>query len=377
MRSESFSSPLLFALAILLQVAGDIPAAPAQSPQSATAAVPAATAKDSVGASTPKPAHTESWSTLALAGSGLPVSKFSAVLLGKSEQPQYTRELVRLQWRSGDPIDVYIVLPHGVSKPQPVLYLYDYKADSARFQNDGWCTRATQGGFAAVGFLSALTEERFHSPRPMKQWFVSELQESLATSTHDVQMILNYLASRGDIDVNSTGMIAQGSGGAIAILAASVDPRIVALDLTDPWGDWPDWLKDSPQIPSDERANYLKPEFLQKVSPLDPVLFLPRLKLKALRVQQIMDDPTTPAAARDRIAEALPKAAEPAGGQSVQLVRYKDRAEHQAAWRKDGLAGWMHAQLQPADGAQPASGHLSSALQSGSRESGSPAARSE
>jgi hypothetical protein len=342
MRTSSLISPRFFALAAMFLFTASVQTAPAQSAQSGPpASVLAATAKPNAAAD-PRPSQTESWTTLAIAGSGIPVSTFNAVLLGKIEHPQYTRELVRLLWRSGDPIDVYIVLPHGVSKPQPILYLYDYKADSSRFQNEGWCTRATQGGFAAVGFLSALSEERFHSPRPMKQWFVSEMQESLATSTHDVQMILNYLASRGDIAVDKTGMIAQGSGGAIAILAASVDPRIVALDLMDPWGDWADWLKGSPQIPSDERASYLKPDFLKKVSPLDPIIFLPQLKLKALRIQQILDDPTTPPEARDKIADALPK--------TGQLVRYKDRAAHQAAWRTDGLSGWMRTQLQPAAG---------------------------
>jgi len=45
--------------------------------------------------------------------------------------------------------------------------------------------------------------------------------------------------TRGDIDMDHVGMWADGSGAAIAILAASVDPRIKALDLLDPWGDWP------------------------------------------------------------------------------------------------------------------------------------------
>ena len=36
-----------------------------------------------------------------------------------------------------------------------------------------------------------------------------------------------------------------GSGAAIAILAAAIDPRLKALDLVDPWGDWPDWLAKS------------------------------------------------------------------------------------------------------------------------------------
>jgi iron complex outermembrane receptor protein len=80
--------------------------------------------------------------------------------------------------------------------------------------------RATEGGFAAIGFVSALTGHRFHN-RSMKEWFISELQEALGTSVHDVPMILNYLSTRGDLDMDNIGMFGQGSGGAIAILAAS------------------------------------------------------------------------------------------------------------------------------------------------------------
>lgn len=285
--------------------------------------------------------HQESWTALPLAESGLPVSTFNAVLLQKYDQPQYTRELLRVEWRPGDPIDLYVVLPHGVTKPPVILYLYDYRFDTDRFRDDGWCKRATQDGFAAVGFVSALSGQRFHAPRPMKEWFVSELPEALATSAHDVQMILNYLAVRGDIDVSKTGMFAQGSGGAIAVLAAGVDPRIAALDLLNPWGDWPDWLKDSLQIPENERANYLKPEFLQQVSGLDPVSYLPHLKLKSLRIQQIVDDLITPKAAKEKIAAAA--------RYSGQVVRYKDTSAHQIAWRTGGLAGWIKEQLRPPD----------------------------
>jgi len=89
----------------------------------------------------------------------------------------------------------------------------------------------------------------------MKQWFVSELQEALASSTHDVQMVLNYLDTRGDIDMEYIGVFGQGSGGSIAILAAAADPRISTLQLLDPWGDWPDWLKSSEAIPENERPN--------------------------------------------------------------------------------------------------------------------------
>jgi len=69
----------------------------------------------------------------------------------------------------------------------------------------------------------------------MKEWFVSELQESLGKSAHDVQMVLNYLADRGDVDMGNVGVFGVGAGGTIAVMAASVDSRIKAIDLLDPW----------------------------------------------------------------------------------------------------------------------------------------------
>jgi hypothetical protein len=329
---------LSFFPGIVSQAQPDLPPATPRQAQDAakqteSKAQPPATAP----ATTQDDAH-ENWSALALDKSGLSGATFNAVLLGKYEEPTYTREIVRMEWRHGDPIEVYIALPHGVTNPPVILYLYDYTSDTTRFQNDGWCRRATRDGFAAVGFVSALSGQRFHSPRPMKEWFVSELQEALATSTHDVQMVLNYLALRKDVQASSVGMIAQGSGGAIAVLAASVDSRIVALDLLNPWGDWPDWLKQSAQIPEEERSPLLAPNFLSQIAGLDPLTYLPGLKLKALRVQQIMDDPVTPPAARDKIAAAVPSPAN-------QVVRYQNAATHQSAWRNGGLSGWIREQL--------------------------------
>lgn len=280
----------------------------------------------------------EDWSALPLVKSGLNTDVYVAVVLSKTEQPDYTREMVRVQWRTGDPIDLYVVLPHGVAKSPAILYLYDYRFDTDRFRDDGWCKRAVQGGFAAVAFGSALSRQRYHG-RPMREWFVSDLQEALGESTHDVQMVLNYVATRGDIDMNRIGMFAQGSGGAIAVLAASADPRIKVLDLLNPWGDWPDWLKESPQVPDSERSAYITPEFLSKVAGLDPVSYLPKLHLQALRVEQIMDDPVTPQSAKDKLRAAV--------SSPDSTIRYKDTSAHIAAWRANGLTGWIREQLTP------------------------------
>jgi hypothetical protein len=253
------------------------------------------------------------------------------VLFGKDEEPGYTREFLRLEWRPSDPIDIWLIKPRSVAKPRVVLYLYGYPSDVDRFQDRDWDERATSTGLAAVGFVSALTGERYRG-RPMRQWFISELQESLVTSTHDVQLILDYLQSRGDLNMDKVGMFGQGSGATIAILTASVDKRIFALDLLNPWGDWPDWLRYSAWIPEDERPDYITPEFLKKVVVADPVNYLPKLKDRALRLQQVMDDTETPAQARDKIAASTPP---------EDLVQYPNRDAHRTVWMKTGLTGWM------------------------------------
>jgi hypothetical protein len=247
----------------------------------------------------------EDWTSLSIKGSDL--HALHPILGEKDDVPGTTfiRERYQMLWRPGDPLDVFVVRPRGVAKPPVILYLYSFPQDTDRFKNDRWCETVTSNGYAAVGFVSELTGHRIHD-RPAKEWFVSELQESLATSTHDVQMILDYLATRSDIDMDHVGMFGVGSGGAIAILAAAADSRIQALELLSPWGDWPDWLAKSSIVPQDERATYLKPEFLTRVAPLDPIVWLPKLKTQAIRIQNVRENPTIPDECQKRIEAAAP-----------------------------------------------------------------------
>ena len=282
--------------------------------------------------------HVEDWTILSLSKSRLPLTAPNAVLLSKSEiEGGCTRELLRLQWRPNDPIDLYLVRPAGAQKMPVVLFLYNYTADDAVFREDRWCSRVTQNGFAMAGFATALSWPRMRPPRPMKEWFVSELQEALATSAHDVQMMLNYLETRDDLDLRRVGIFGQGSGGAVAILAASVDPRIKALDLIDPWGDWPDWLRLSPQIPGAERAAYLRPDFLARVSTLDPAGYLPQLKGRAIHIQLVSNELVTPTVAKDKMAAAAPDTAT--------VSRYPNAKAEAEALGANGILGWLASEV--------------------------------
>lgn len=277
---------------------------------------------------------TEDWTTPALSTSVLrPIQPYGFY---DDTNPGYTVELRQAQWRRGDPFDLYVMKPKGVKNPPVILYLFTYPSDTDLFRNKVFQNAVTKDGFAAVCFVSALTGHRYHD-RPMKEWFISQLQESLAESAHDVQMVLSYLDARGDLDTSRVGMFGQGSGASIAILTSAVDPRIKVLDVVDPWGDWPTWMATSRFVPENERAQYVTPEFLAKVKPLDPVQWLPRIQAKKFRFQDATFEHDTPRACKEKLRAAAPE--------GTRFVFYNTKVEFNTVFSNSVNLDWMENEL--------------------------------
>jgi hypothetical protein len=286
----------------------------------------------------------EDWTSPALTTSDL---KPARPLIGYiNDYPGYTVELLQVQWRFGDPLDLYVIKPEGVKMPPVILYLYGYPSDTERFKSEGFQKAVTKDGFAAVGFVSALTGHRYHD-RPMREWFISELQECLATSAHDVQMVLDYLATRNDLDMTRVGMFTQGSGASIGILSSAVDPRIKVLDALDPWGDWPTWMAASRFVPEEERPDYIRPEFLKKAAPLEPIDWLPKIQAKRFRLQDAIFEPNTPKASKEKL-----RAAVPATGT---IVIYKTPEEFNSVVQDNKDLEWIKQELRSLPDAKAAS----------------------
>jgi len=246
-------------------------------------------------------------------------------LIERDKEPEFTREFFRVEWRNGDPIDLYVIRPTLLAKPPVTIFLYGFPSETDRFRDNAWCRMVTQRGYAAVGFVSALTGQRFHG-RGLTDWFGNELPFALVTTVHDVQMVLNYLDTRKDLDATQASMFGQGSGGTIAILAASVEPRLKRIDLIDPWGDWPVWLAGSSMILDEERPKLTSKVFEGSVASLDPILYLPKLDASRLRLLDVAYDRDSPAEAKKAIEAAMPKGAS--------ILRYATFGEFQA-----GVAG--------------------------------------
>lgn len=247
----------------------------------------------------------ESWTTLSVRETSLRMKE--PELAEKDDIPNtgFIRERHQVTWRVGDPFDLYVIRPRGAQRAPVILYLYSFPEDTEQFKNNFWCETAVSGGYAAVGFVGAVTGHRTRY-RLGKEWFASEMQEALGSTVHDVQLILDYLGTRKDLDTTRVAMFGSGSGGAIAIMASAADPRIGVLDLLGPWGDWPDWVAESKVIPDEERAKFMKPEFLAKVAALEPIAWLPKIKAKALRIQDVRVNKSMPDEAQEKLEAAAP-----------------------------------------------------------------------
>ena len=283
----------------------------------------------------------ESFANLTLEGSDLKAQE--PVFGSREEKTTFIRELWQLRWRPNDPIDLYIILPRNVQKPPAVLYLYGFPSDTDRFKDDGYCQRVTQNGVAAIGFVSALTGQRY-AYRPFNNWFVSELPESIASTVHDVQMILNQLVTRQDLDLTRIGIYGQGSGASIAILTAAVDPRLKAVDLLDPWGDWPEWFAKANEFPEAERTTYLRPDFLRKLEPLEPTNYLAALKNRKLRIQFVQGNGEP---------EEVVKKLEAAAPTNAEVRHFRTGHDMFAAYSGGRLFAWVADQLNAGASVEP------------------------
>lgn len=286
-------------------------------------------------ASQPAPFR-EDWTTLRVQNTSLQMKQ--PVLSEKDDTPGtgFIRERYQVTWRQKDPFDLYVIRPRGSARSPVILYLYSFPEDTDQFKNNLWCETAVSGGYAAVGFVGAVTGHRTRY-RLGKEWFVSEMQEALGSTVHDVQLILDYLGMRKDLDVSRVAMFGSGSGGAIAILASAADSRIRVLDLLGPWGDWPKWVNKTAVILDDERPKFAKAEFLAKVAPLEPVSWLPKVKAEAIRIQDVRGNKSMPDDAQEKLEAAAPDFA--------LINQYGNGRAFLANQQQGNLFQWMKDQL--------------------------------
>jgi hypothetical protein len=98
----------------------------------------------------------------------------------------------------------------------------------------------------------------------------------------------------------------------------------------------------SPFVPEDERAEYVKPEFLKKTAALEPVDWLPKIQARKFRLDHELFETNTPKAAKERLRAAVPTGAS--------VVLYKNMEEFKAAFQDGKNLQWIQHELQSIPG---------------------------
>jgi hypothetical protein len=93
----------------------------------------------------------------------------------------------------------------------------------------------------------------------------------------------------------------------------------------------------SPFIPQDERAEYIKAEFLKKAALLEPVDWLPKVQAKKFRLQDAIFEPNTPKVAKEKLRAAVPSGAT--------VVLYQTPEEFNAVVRARKDLEWIQYEL--------------------------------
>jgi hypothetical protein len=93
-------------------------------------------------------------------------------------------------------------------------------------------------------------------------------------------------------------------------------------------------------VPDEERPDYVKPEFLKKIAPLDPIEWLHKIQAKKFNFRQNTFELDTPTPIKDKLRSALP------AGTSV--VQYKDIPEFSKDFPHSTNLHWIEGALQAA-----------------------------
>jgi dienelactone hydrolase len=169
-----------------------------------------------------------------------PLLPLDARVLKREDAPAYTREKVVFTGGRGDRVPAFVMLPKGAKAPHPVVLLIDgWMGGKDRWwEDDTW----PRGGLAikalaAHGFAAFVLDAQFHGERAAKQGYlpVEELvcrecrnlrREMIVESVVDHRRALDYLASRGDMDMDRVGALGHSMGGVMTFALAALEPRL-------------------------------------------------------------------------------------------------------------------------------------------------------
>jgi dienelactone hydrolase len=146
------------------------------------------------------------------------------------------------------------------------------------------------------------------TPWSVPKWFPTRVREDDYTRSvqqvRDLRRALDVLMAQPGIDPTRVGYVGHDFGAMYGTLAAAVDPRVTHFVFMAGTASFSDWFLYGPKMVGEARDR-----FVAQLAPLDPVLWVPKLRGPVL-MQFADTDEHVSTARRERLAAAAPKGAE-------------------------------------------------------------------
>jgi len=165
-----------------------------------------------------------------------------ARVLKKDDSAGATREKLVFTGGRGDRVPAFLMLPKGAKPPYPLVVLIDgWTGGKDRWsEDDSW----PRGGLAVkalaeTGFAAFVMDSQFHGERaaklgymPVDEFVCRECRnirrEMIVESVVDHRRALDYIASRGDVDMARVGALGHSMGAVMTFALAALEPRLRA-----------------------------------------------------------------------------------------------------------------------------------------------------
>lgn len=178
-----------------------------------------------------------------------------AQVIGRQEQPAYTREKVVFTGINGVRVPAYLAIPKARAGRVPVVMLIDGITGSKErwFQEDSWPRGPlVTDSLIASGIAVLALDARYHGERAAESGYRSPqlsgapFREMFVPSVVEHRRAMDYLATRPEIDSTRIGALGLSMGGMMTMALASMDSRLrAAVAGVTPAGAF----KDAAQVP--------------------------------------------------------------------------------------------------------------------------------
>jgi len=214
-------------------------------------------------------------------------SNYDKRLAGEEKRPGGLRvQDITFRNLQGGRTAAYLLLPPGRGKSPAALFVHWYDSEAQNSNRTQFLREAE--ALARIGLVSLLVEtpwsdSQWYAKRDVSKDFENSVQE-VKELRHALSFLLDTQSAR--IDTRRVALVGHDFGAMYGLLAASADHRVSALALQAFTGSFSDWFLYNQRALSPEA----KQAVVDRLAPLDPLKYVPRLDTVPVLMQFAKDD---------------------------------------------------------------------------------------